>query len=225
MSNFTPKSLDRPRKQNTKSKVAAILHMLRRLYPNAHCALLYNSPFQLLIATMLSAQTNDQQVNRVTPHLFSVYPDAYAMARASLPDLEKKIRSINYYRTKGKHIIQASRIIVERFGGSVPLRLEDLTSLPGVGRKTANVVIGELTNNPEGIVVDTHVKRVSQRLGLTTHQNPELIEKDLMNQFPRREWVALAHRLITHGRQICLARQPRCAACGLRHLCLQSLGA
>ncbi|HET7710930.1 MAG TPA: endonuclease III [Thermoanaerobaculia bacterium] len=200
-------------------RAADIVAQLRRMYPKAKCSLDFRNPFELLIATILSAQSTDARVNLVTPELFRRYPDPFAFASAPQPAMERAVRQTGFFRNKAKAVIGASRAIVERHGGEVPATMEALTALPGVGRKTANVVLANAFQKPVGIVVDTHVARVSGRLGLTAHSDPEKIESDLMKLIPRKEWTGFYHRLITHGREICQARKPKCAHCRLNELC------
>jgi endonuclease-3 len=195
---------------------------VRRLkadYPEATCALENETPFELLVATILSAQCTDERVNMVTPELFRRWPTAAAMAVAPLKDLEKTIQSTGFFRNKAKNIKAASQGLVEQHGGEVPRDLEQLVALPGVGRKTANVVLGTAFGMATGVVVDTHVTRLSRRLGLTQHSDPTKIEQDLMYAVPQREWVDFAHRLIHHGRQICIARKPKCPECSMNKFC------
>lgn len=196
-----------------------ILHILRKVYPEVHCELTHSSPFQLLVATILSAQCTDARVNMVTPHLFQKYPDAHQMATARQMDIEKLIHSTGFFRNKAKNIRRASIAIVAHHGGEVPRTMEALVQLPGVGRKTANVVLGNAFGLDEGIVVDTHVARVSQRLGLTSQRDPLKIESDLMKLIPRSAWTEWSHLLIWHGRRRCFARRPDCAHCEVAHLC------
>jgi len=191
---------------------------LAKLYPRARCSLDYANPLQLLIATILSAQCTDARVNMVTPALFARYRDAKAFAEADPAELEQMIQSTGFYRNKAKAIQGACRALVERHGGKVPGTMEELHALPGVGRKTANVVLGNAFGVP-GMVVDTHVHRLSRRLGLTRQNTPEKIERDLMEIVPPEEWVALGHRMIEHGRRVCTARKPRCEACALASFC------
>jgi endonuclease-3 len=191
---------------------------LAKLYPNVHTALEHKNPFQLLIATILSAQCTDKMVNKVTPALFARYPNAPALADANAIELENIIRPTGFYRNKAKSIVACSKALIEKHQGKVPPSLEELTKLPGVGRKTANVVLGDCFGIP-GVVVDTHVQRLSKRLGLTQAESPEKIEQDLMTLFPKEEWTLLGHRLIYHGRQICDARKPRCEECALQSFC------
>ena len=196
-----------------------IVSQLKRMYPKAKCTLDYTNPFELLIATMLSAQSTDARVNIVTKSLFRKYPDAQAFAAATQPEMERDVRQTGFFRNKAKAVIAASKAIVEQHGGEVPRTMEALTSLPGVGRKTANVVLGNAFRAPVGVVVDTHVARLSARLGLTSNSDPEKIEQDLMKLIPQKEWTSFAHRLIEHGRKICVARKPKCSECRLNELC------
>ncbi|MCW8129216.1 MAG: endonuclease III [Planctomycetota bacterium] len=191
---------------------------LARAYPDAHCWLTHASPLQLLVATILSAQCTDARVNMVTPALFAKYPDAAALAQASLRELEKMIQSTGFYRNKALSIQSACRDIVAKHGGQVPDNLEALTALRGVGRKTANVVLGNAFGIP-GMVVDTHVGRLSVRLGLTRHKDPVKVEHDLMPLIPQEDWVAFGHRMIAHGRAYCKAPKPRCTGCPLASVC------
>lgn len=193
---------------------------LANLYPEAHCALEHQSAFQLLIATILSAQCTDKMVNRVTPALFARFPDPAAFAAADLEEVESYIKPTGFYHNKAKNIIACSQAILRDHAGQVPNNLEALTALPGVGRKTANVVLGDAFGVP-GIVVDTHVHRLSRRLGLTKLNTPEKIEQDLMQLFPSDEWTVLGHRLIFHGRQVCDAKKPKCAMCTMESFCPQ----
>ena len=202
----------------TAARAHKIVAELERLYPEAECALRHDNPLQLLIATILSAQCTDARVNLVTPDLFRRYPDAAAFARADLRQLESAIRSTGFFRMKSRNIKGCCQAIQERHGGKVPDRLEDLVKLPGVGRKTANVVLGNAFGIP-GITVDTHVGRLARRLELTRHEDPVKVEFDLMELFPRARWSIASMQLILHGRRTCHARSPRCEACGLRSLC------
>ena len=188
-------------------------------YPDAHCALDYSSAFQLLCATILSAQCTDKRVNIVTPELFARYPDAAALGAARAEELEGVIRTTGFFRAKSKSLIGMATALVERHGSEVPREMEALVKLPGVGRKTANVVLGNAYGIDEGIVVDTHVTRVSQRLALTKQEDPVKIEQDLVKLFPREQWTKLSHLFIEHGRQVCVARTPRCGECVLVDLC------
>ncbi|QCB92493.1 endonuclease III [Cellulomonas shaoxiangyii] len=187
-------------------------------YPDAHCELDFRDPFELLIATVLSAQTTDVRVNQTTPELFARYPDAVALAAADLSELEEILRPTGFYRAKSRAVMGIGQALVERFGGEVPARLEDLVTLPGVGRKTANVVLGNAFGVP-GITVDTHVARLSRRLGYTTSEDPLVIEQDLQPLIERRDWTMACHRLIFHGRRTCFARRPACGACPVAALC------
>lgn len=196
--------------------------MVRRLkadYPAATCALENETPFELLVATILSAQCTDERVNMVTPELFRRWPTAAEMARAPIKSLEKVIQSTGFFRNKAKNIKAASQAIMEQHNGEVPREMEAMVALPGVGRKTANVVLGTAFGMETGIVVDTHVTRVSRRLGLTQHTDPVKIEQDLMHAVPKSEWVDFAHRMIHHGRQICTARKPKCPQCSMNSFC------
>lgn len=196
-----------------------ILQRLRQAHPDAHCALNYDSPLHLLVATILSAQCTDERVNQVTPVLFARYPDAPALAAADRAALEEVVRSTGFYRQKARYIQETAHLLVTQHGEQVPDEMAALLKLPGVARKTANVVLGEIYGKAEGVVVDTHVKRLSQRLGLTTATTPEKIEQDLMALLPRSAWIEISHLLIFHGRRICDARRPDCAHCPLLALC------
>ncbi|MCB8917597.1 MAG: endonuclease III [Ardenticatenaceae bacterium] len=196
-----------------------ILQRLRQAHPDAHCALNYDNPLQLLVATILSAQCTDERVNQVTPVLFARYPDASALAAANRAALEEVVRSTGFYRQKARYIQETAHLLVTQHGEQVPDEMAALLMLPGVARKTANVVLGEIYGKAEGVVVDTHVKRLSQRLGLTTATTPEKIEQDLMALLPRSAWIEISHLLIFHGRRICAARRPDCAHCPLLALC------
>src|SRR3954465_12723678 len=199
-----------------------IFARLRARYPDAHCALDFQTPFQLLVATILSAQCTDKRVNMVTPALFRRYATPEALAAAKPEELEEMIKSTGFFRNKAKSLIGMSTAIAEHHGGVVPAEMQQLVELPGVGRKTANVILGNAFERNEGVVVDTHVTRVSQRLALTTNTDPVKIGQDLMPLFPREQWTLLAHLLIEHGRQICVARTPRCEECPLSDLCPSS---
>lgn len=203
-----------------------ILIRLKRLYPEAPCTLNYQTPVQLLVATILSAQCTDERVNQVTPALFSRFPDAASFARADVEEVEILIRSTGFFRNKAKNIIGACRMIMAEFGGEVPKRMEELLKLPGVARKTANVVLAHAYDIHQGVTVDTHVKRLTKILGLTEHTDPIRIERDLMRLLPLPEWENWSIRLVYHGRAICKARKPECYACILADLCpfAESLG-
>lgn len=202
-----------------KQRALEILILLKRLYPDANCSLNYRTPVQLLVATILSAQCTDDRVNQVTPALFSRFPDAFSLASADLEELENLVRSTGFYRNKAKNIKAACQTIVEEFGGEVPKQMEKLVSLPGVARKTANVVLAHAYGIIQGVTVDTHVKRLSKRLGLTEQTDPVKIERDLMKLLPQPEWENWSIRLIYHGRAVCQARKPKCRECLLARLC------
>lgn len=204
-----------------KNRTLMIIKALQKLYPNSHCALDFSTPEQLLFATILSAQCTDERVNIVTKMLFKQYPSAFEMAKASLPDLEGIVRSTGFFRAKAKSLKQTSEELVAKHGGRVPKDMAALTQLRGVGRKTANVVLGNAFQITSGIVVDTHVTRLSQRLGLTVSENAVEIEKDLMPLVPEQNWIQFSHWLIDHGRKVCKARKPACEACALQPLCPQ----
>ncbi len=201
------------------ARTAAILAELERQYPDANCALHHENAYQLLVATILSAQCTDVRVNMVTPLLFATYPTPQALFRADQEELQEIIRSTGFFRNKSKNLIGAARGIVEQYGGEVPTEMSDLIKLPGVARKTANVVLGTAYGRAEGVVVDTHVSRISQRLGLTQETAPDKIERELMQRLPRSEWIDFSHRVIHHGRQVCQARKPKCGLCSLADLC------
>jgi endonuclease-3 len=203
------------------ARARRIVRALARLYPDARCSLDYASPLQLLVATILAAQCTDVRINQVTPALFARYPDAASFANANPEELEALIQSTGFFRNKARNLIACCRQLAERHGGRVPATMEELVPLAGVGRKTANVVLGNAFGVP-GIPVDTHVGRLSQRLGLTRHTDPVHIERDLMAVLPRQEWTAFAHRMIYHGRQVCHARKPLCDGCALAKLCPQT---
>ena len=203
----------------SKQRALEILVLLQRLYPDATCTLNYETPVQLLVATILSAQCTDERVNQVTPALFAKFPDAPSLAQAEREELEALIRPTGFYRNKAKNIQGACQKIVSEFDGKVPQQMEKLLSLPGVARKTANVVLAHAYGIIEGVTVDTHVKRLSKRLGLTQEENPIKIERDLMALLPQPEWENFSIRLIYHGRAVCQARKPNCIDCKLAHLC------
>jgi endonuclease III len=209
-----------PRQRSSKKQRALeILIRLKRLYPNATCTLNYETPVQLLVATILSAQCTDERVNQVTPELFRRFPDAAAIAQADLCELEQLVRSTGFYRNKAKNIQGACRTIVEQYKGKVPKLMEQLIGLPGVARKTANVVLAHAYGINVGVTVDTHVKRLSNRLGLTENTDPIRVERDLIKLLPQPDWENWSIRLIYHGRAICTARNPKCQACVLADLC------
>lgn len=202
-----------------KAQAARVIKRLRADYPQAECALVYHTPLQLLVATILSAQCTDARVNIVTAELFKKHPTAEALARLPLPELEKLIQSTGFFRNKAKHIKAACQTLVDEYDGQVPADLEQLVRLPGVGRKTANVVLGTAFGIASGVVVDTHVGRLSFRLGLSAATDAVKIERDLMEIVPRKEWVDFSHRMIHHGRQICIARRPKCPQCSMQKFC------
>jgi len=199
-----------------------IYGLLAQEYPEAHCELDFVDPFHLAVSTILSAQTTDERVNMVTPALFARYPDAEALANAGQEDVEEIIRSTGFFRNKAKNIVGFARGLMAEHGGEVPRSMAELSALPGVGRKTANVILGNAFGVDEGVVVDTHVKRLSTLMRFTKEKSPEKIERDLMGIFPRERWTLLAHLLIWHGRRVCDARKPTCEACAVSHLCPSS---
>jgi endonuclease-3 len=203
-------------------RVTAILDALKKAYPKAVCALNHRSAWELLVATILSAQCTDVRVNLATPALFKAFPTPKAMAAASLPELEELIRTTGFFRNKAKSIQGAGRVVTEEFGGEVPRTMEELLRIPGAARKTANVVLGSWFGIAVGVVVDTHVLRISRRLELTKETTPEKVEKDLMRVIPQAKWIDFSHEIIFHGRQICIARKPKCADCTLERLCNSS---
>lgn len=216
-----PKRTTRSRESLDERKVRAkkIAKQLAKTYADAICALHHVSPYQLIVATILSAQCTDERVNMVTPELFRRYPTPQALAAAKQPELEEIVRSTGFFRAKASNLIGMARGVVEHHHGEIPQSLEELVHLPGVGRKTANVVLGTAFDIAVGVVVDTHVKRITNLLGLTESTNPEQIERDLMELLPSSEWVNFSHRLIHHGRRICIARRPKCTECPLLKLC------
>ena len=200
-------------------RVSAILSKLNEAYPDVTCALHHQTAFQLLIATILSAQCTDVRVNEVTATLFKKYPAPEAFAYANPAELENEIRPTGFFRNKTKSVMGASKAIIERFGGQVPRTMDELLTLPGVARKTANVVLGTAFGIASGVVVDTHVQRLSQRLDLTRNEDPKKIEQDLMKIIPRERWILFSHQIIWHGRRVCVARNPKCAQCVLEKIC------
>ena len=202
-----------------KEHARRVCKALERAYPAAECALVHSDPYQLLVATILSAQCTDVRVNMVTPELFRRFPDSRCLAKARPEELESLIRSTGFFRAKSRNLLAMARKVAEEHGGIIPRDLDALTGLPGVGRKTANVVLGTAFGIASGVVVDTHVKRLARRLGLSARTTPEQIEQDLMQIVPRSEWVDLSHRLIHHGRRVCLARRPKCESCSLASIC------
>jgi len=200
-------------------RVTAILDALAQTYSDAICALHHKNAWQLMVATILSAQCTDVRVNLVTPALFKAFPTPKAMAAASLPELEELIRSTGFFRNKAKSLQGAGRVVTEEFGGKVPQTMPELLRIPGVARKTAGVVLGTWFHIAEGVVVDTHVLRITRRLELTRESTPEKVERDLMHILPQPAWIDFSHRIIAHGRAVCIARKPRCADCPLEPLC------
>lgn len=205
--------------QPTPTYVRTVLERLRAAHPDAHCELTYHTPHELLVATILSAQCTDERVNQVTPALFARYPTAADFAAADRVELEEAIRSTGFFRQKARFIQESAHRIVHDFAGEVPDDMADLLTLTGVARKTANVVLGEIYGIADGITVDTHVKRLAARLGLTTESDPVQVERDLMAIIPEESWIEIAHLLIFHGRRICHARRPLCAECTLNDIC------
>ncbi|MBS7635400.1 endonuclease III [Candidatus Bathyarchaeota archaeon] len=211
------------RKNELKSRVLEIINLLEKVHPDAKLALKWSNPLELLIATVLSAQTTDERVNRVTESLFKRYRTAEDYANTDLEELEHHIKSLTFYRAKAKNIKEACRIIVEEYNGEVPRTMKNLLRLPGVARKTANVVLSNAYGIMEGMIVDTHVKRLSQKLGLTEEEDPEKIERDLIEIVPKDKWLRFADLLIFHGRRICTAKDPKCGECVLNKICPSSL--
>jgi endonuclease III len=211
--------LENNTQMEARERVAKLVKAWPKVYPNAHCELDFGNPLQLLVATILSAQCTDKRVNMVTPSLFEKYRTAKDYANARQAKFENAIKSTGFYRSKTKSIRGAMRAIVDKHGGKVPDTMDELCALPGVGRKTANVVLGNAFHKNEGIVVDTHVIRLSQRLGLTKHKNPEKIERDLIKVVPRKHWTDWSHWLIWHGRRRCYARKPDCSNCEVFRMC------
>ncbi len=206
------------REQSALDRPAQIAANLRRAMPVARVELTHRSPWELLVATILSAQCTDQRVNQVTPTLFGRYPTPHAMAKVTSTELEALIRSTGFYKSKAKNLIACAQAVSEQFNGRVPDTMEELTSLPGVGRKTANVLLGTVFGKP-AIVVDTHVRRVANRLALTHSSDPEQIERDLQSVYPQTQWTDASQRLLLHGRYVCLARKPRCLVCPIYEVC------
>ena len=205
-------------KMDNIQKAAEIMKIFDKLYGNAECTLKFTDPLQLLIATQLAAQCTDERVNIVTETLFKKYKNVYDFANADIAELEQDIRSTGFYRNKARNIINCCKMLINDYGGKVPDTLEELLKLPGVGRKTANLVLGDIFGIP-GIVVDTHAKRLSQRIGFTKNDNPEKIEYDLMKIIPRENWSKFCHQLVYHGRAVCNARKPKCDECLIRQYC------
>jgi len=205
--------------KDRKDHARRVCEALERAYPDAECALSHSDPYQLLVATILSAQCTDARVNMVTPELFRRFPDCEGLAKADQSELEGLIRSTGFFRAKTRSLLAMAKKVVEDHAGTIPRELDELTALPGVGRKTANVVLGTAFGIASGVVVDTHVKRLARRLGLSSRKTPEQIEQDLMKLVPRTLWVDLSHRLIHHGRRVCRARRPQCEICSLESIC------
>lgn len=204
---------------DAKRYAAKVVRRLRREYPDAGCSLDHRSPLELLVATILSAQCTDQRVNLVTAKLFKKYRTAADYVRTPSAELERDIQSTGFFRNKAKNIRGCCKTLLERYDGEVPREIDTLVEMPGVGRKTANVVLGAAFGIASGVVVDTHVGRISRRLGLSAEKNPEKVESDLMEQFPRKQWIVLSHRMIRHGRRYCTARKPQCDDCPLQDIC------
>ncbi len=202
-----------------KKRIKTILTRLRKAYPEAECSLTHENPLELLVSTILSAQCTDERVNLVTRSLFKKYRDAADYARVSQEALEKDIQSTGFFRNKAKSIRECCKILVEQYDGKVPNSMEALVALPGIGRKTANVILGNAFGVSDGIVVDTHVGRLARRLGLSDHKNAEKIETDLTERIPKKDWVVFSHQLIYHGRRVCKSRKPDCGACSLESVC------
>jgi endonuclease-3 len=201
------------------SRAREVIDRLRKQYPNAKIALNFRNAYELLVATILSAQSTDRKINEITPALFEKYPDPRALAEAPLHDVEQLVRQAGFFRVKARYITAAAKTIVERFGGRVPDTMEELMELPGVARKTANIILANAFGKVEGIAVDTHVQRLARRLGFSRAKNPDAIEQDLMRLFPREDWYSLNYLLIEHGRAVCKAPVPKCDACVVADLC------
>ncbi|MCX8195010.1 MAG: endonuclease III [Candidatus Micrarchaeota archaeon] len=206
-------------KGQKKKRAQKIIAILKKAYPSAACSLDYSNPLQLLVATILSAQCTDERVNKVTPALFERYKSAEDFANADIKELERYVRPTGFYKNKARNIQAACKIIVERFKGEVPRTMEEILSLPGVARKTANIVLGNAYGVVEGIAVDTHARRISYLLGLTKNADPKKIEKDLMELVPRNDWLHLSNLFVSHGRAVCIARRPLCSKCPVERLC------
>lgn len=200
-------------------RVAEILRRLKKAYPDATCALTHSNAWELTVATILSAQCTDVRVNKVTPELFAKYPTPTDLANANELELQQDIRTTGFFRNKAKSIIGAAKTLIGKFGGNVPQTMEEMLTLPGVARKTANVVLGTAYGISSGVVVDTHVFRITRRLDLTKEETPEKIERDLMESIPKSDWISFSHRVIWHGRQVCVARKPKCQECNLEDIC------
>lgn len=202
-----------------KKHARKIVRGLTRLFPDPECALTHDSPFQLLVATILSAQCTDERVNATTPTLFKKYPTAEKLAASKQSDVEKIVHPLGFFRAKATNIRKMAQNLTEQYAGEVPQTLNELVALPGVGRKTANVVLGTAFGIPSGVVVDTHVKRITNIFGFTISKNPEIIERDLSEILPKKEWIKFSHRVILHGRATCIARRPQCTECSLLKIC------
>lgn len=214
--------MPRETRKARRDRAARIYDLLEAEYPEAGTALAHSNPFELAVATILSAQCTDERVNQVTPALFRSFPDVASLASAPLEELEGIVHSTGFFRSKARNLVGMAQAVVGRHGGELPRTLAELTKLPGIGRKTGNVILGNAFGIDEGVVVDTHVKRLSGRMGLTRETTPEKVEKDLMAIFPPERWTPLAHLLISHGRGSCPARKPRCRECAVAHLCPSS---
>lgn len=215
--------MPRESKKARRARAEEIYGLLEAEYPDAHCALNHTGPFELAVATILSAQCTDARVNLVTPELFRRYPDPRSLAAAEQGELEEVVRSTGFFRNKARNLIGMATALLEDHQGQLPKNIKELSALPGIGRKTANVILGNAFGIDEGVVVDTHVKRLSGRMRLTRQTDPVKVERDLMELFPRETWTMLAHLLIYHGRQVCNARKPKCNQCVVSHLCPSSL--
>ncbi|HIE99637.1 MAG TPA: endonuclease III [Planctomycetes bacterium] len=202
-----------------KKRARSVIRRLKKLFPVAECALHHDSAFQLLVATILSAQCTDERVNMATPALFKKYPNAAALKKSTQAAVEKIVRPLGFFRNKAANIRAMAAMLVDEFDSEIPLDIDQMVALPGVGRKTASVVLGTWYGIPSGVVVDTHVRRISNLLGLTESQNPEIIERDLIQILPKKKWIQYSHRIIYHGRKTCIARRPQCAECGLLKHC------
>lgn len=202
-----------------RARVGKVIRRLKKEFPKAECALHHQSAFQLLVATILSAQCTDERVNMATPVLFGKYPDVASLARSTQAAVEKIVKPLGFFRNKSTNIRAMAQALVDNFEGEVPTEMEAMVGLPGVGRKTASVVLGTWYGIPSGVVVDTHVKRISGLLGLTESKNPDIIERDLMQVMPKKEWIDFSHRIIHHGRRTCIARRPKCSDCVLLTAC------
>lgn len=213
----------RESKRSKAERLGKIVTRLAELYPDSRCSLDFRNPYELVVATVLSAQCTDARVNQVTPALFERFPTPAELANAPYEEVERLIGSVTFFRNKSRALLGLGQVLEEEFGGEVPTGIEELTSLPGVGRKTANVVRGVAFGLADGVVVDTHVKRIAHRLGLTRQSNPDLVERDLLPILPEAERVVFTHRMIDHGRAVCTARRPRCGECGLAEYCPSSL--